>query len=112
MGYESNMKEFTTEFNTWQEKALKAIGIFGESEAKLRSAVDTGNLRSSIAHKVDKKELATYLGSNVEYALFVEKGTVKMKAQPFLTPAIESNTKKIESLVNKIKFAGGNNGAD
>jgi len=107
MGYESNMKEFTTEFNTWQEKALKAIGIFGESEAKLRSAVDTGNLRSSIAHKVDKKELATYLGSNVEYALFVEKGTIKMKAQPFLTPAIESNTNKIKSLVTKIMFAGG-----
>ena len=148
MGYESNMKEFSTEFNTWQEKALKAIGIFGEADAKLRCPVGQyndgkvgGNLRSSINHKVNKAKKVTYLGTNSDYALPVEKGSVPhtirpktantlswiskggnrfyaksvnhpgTKAQPFLTPAIEKNMKKLETLVNKIKFAGGKNGA-
>ena len=38
------------------------------------------------APKDDK--YAVYIGTNVEYAAYVEKGTLHMKAQPYLKPAI------------------------
>jgi len=67
--------------------ALEAVGLTAEGYAKLLCPVDTGRLRNSISHAVDENEKAVYIGTNVEYAPYVEMGTSKTKAQPFLTPA-------------------------
>lgn len=40
-----------------------------------------------------------YIGSNVEYAPYQEIGTAKMKAQPFLRPAIEQNKDYFKSIL-------------
>lgn len=79
------------------ENALKEAGRFVEGEAKLRTPVDTGLLRGSIDSKVigDKE---VQVGTNVEYAVYVEKGTSKMRAQPFLTPAFENNISEIKRI--------------
>lgn len=69
------------------ERALLAIGLAAESYAKENCPVDTGRLRNSITHEVRTDEKAVYIGSNVEYAAFVELGTSKMRARPYLTPA-------------------------
>lgn len=37
-----------------------------------------------------------YVGTNVEYAPYVELGTSRMNAKPYLRPAAENNRKKIE----------------
>lgn len=52
--------------------------------------VDTGRLRASISSLVteDAKGLLGIVGTNVEYAIFVEFGTRHMSAQPFLRPAL------------------------
>lgn len=59
--------------------ALEMCGLLAEGYAKLniteQKAVDTGNLRNSITHKVDPDELACYVGTNVEYAPYIEFGT-------------------------------------
>lgn len=61
-----------------------------ESAAKRACPVDTGRLRSSITHAVeqDGRGLVAIVGTNVEYALPVELGTFRMRAQPFLRPSL------------------------
>lgn len=70
------------------ERALAAIGLQAEGYAKLKCPVDTGRLRGSITESVEMEEKAVYVGSNVEYAPYVELGTRKMKAQPYIKPAV------------------------
>ncbi len=55
-------------------------------------AVDTGRLRSSITNELgqDGQGLVAVIGTNVEYAPYVELGTRNMVAQPFLLPALEA----------------------
>lgn len=66
-------------------RALERIGLQAEGYAKDLCPVDTGNLRNSITHTSDGK--AAYIGTNVTYGKYVELGTVKMAAQPYLRPA-------------------------
>jgi phage gpG-like protein len=54
--------------------ALAAIGQEAEGYAKDECPVDTGRLRNSIANKVVKDENAVYIGTNVEYGVYVEYG--------------------------------------
>lgn len=57
------------------KKALEAIGATAEGHAKRGTPVDTGRLRNSIGHQVDGNEV--YIGTNVEYAPYIEYGTSK-----------------------------------
>ena len=56
-------------------RALERCGLQAEGYAKDLCPVDTGNLRNSISHKVDPGEPAAYIGTNQEYAPYVEFGT-------------------------------------
>lgn len=63
-------------------------------------AVDLGNLRSSIQSKVTVGSVTVKgeVGSDENYALFLEIGTRKMKARPYLRPAIVANRRKINRI--------------
>ena len=74
------------EFQQAVERALTRIGLQAETYAKRKCPVDTGNLRNSITNAVDDK--SAYVGTNVEYAVYVELPTSRTKAQPFLKPAV------------------------
>ena len=50
-------------------------------------------------------ERTVYIGSNVEYAPFIELGTSKMGAKPYLRPAVENNREKIKRAF-EIAFRG------
>lgn len=63
--------------------AVLAVANQGVAKAKLLSPVDTGRLRQSITAEKKSKTQAIY-GSNVEYAMYVEFGTKRAAAQPFL----------------------------
>ena len=80
---------------------LEAASLIVEADATLRAPVDTGNLRSSITHKVVSDEEAR-VGTNVEYAPWVEGGTSKMAAQPFLRPALDNNKSRIEKMIGDV----------
>ena len=56
-------------------RALERCGLQAEGYAKDLCPVDTGALRTSINNKVDPAEPAAYIGSNSEYAAYVEFGT-------------------------------------
>lgn len=78
------------------ERGLEAVGLQAEGYAKMICPVDTGNLRNSITHTSDGE--AAYVGTNVEYAPYVEYGTSKTKAQPFLRPAAEDHTTEYKAI--------------
>ena len=80
---------------------LEAASLIVEADATLRAPVDTGNLRSSITHRVVSDEEA-HIGTNVEYAPYVEQGTSKMAAQPFLRPALDNNKSRIEKMIGDV----------
>ena len=52
--------------------ALESIGQEAEGYAKDDCPVDTGRLRNSISHAVEGDDV--YIGTNVEYAPYVEYG--------------------------------------
>lgn len=83
------------------EQALIAIGLTAESYAKQECPVDTGRLRNSITNAVRTDEKAVYIGTNVEYAAFVELGTSRMKARPYLRPAATEHTAEYKSLAEQ-----------
>ena len=56
-------------------RGLEKIGLKVEDYAKKLCPVDTGNLRNSITHLVDDQEPAAIIGTNNEYAAYVELGT-------------------------------------
>lgn len=59
-------------YDAWAA-GLEAIGLAAEKHAKELCVVDTGRLRNSISHEVDGD--AVYIGTNVEYAPYIEMGT-------------------------------------
>lgn len=79
MGFElkDNSKEVIKAMEQQALKAMEMCGLVAEGYAKLKAPVDTGALRNSISHKVveEGKELVCYIGTNMEYAPYVELGT-------------------------------------
>ena len=108
-------------------RALERCGLQAEGYAKDLVPVNTGALRNSINHKVDSGEPAAYIGTNQEYAPYVEFGTglfaenggrtnvpwnyqddegnwhstSGQKPQPFMRPALEDNRTKIIDIMKE-----------
>lgn len=93
-----NTKEIENAIDAAIVKALEAVGIFLEGEAKdeLENSprrIDTGNLRNSITHKVSEDEVI--IGTNSSYGIYVHEGTRRMAPNRFLRNAIERNEDQI-----------------
>ena len=96
------------------EQALISVGITAENNAKreiTRAVYDTpesksgyvrtGRLRNSLTHSVAMNEKAVYIGSAVEYAAYVELGTSRMRARPYLRPAVTNYTDEYKNLIKQ-----------
>lgn len=81
--------------------ALEICALVAEGYAARLCPVDTGRLRASISHAVVPEEKAAYIGTNVEYAPYVEFGTVKTRAQPFLRPAVADHVDQYNDIIKK-----------
>jgi len=80
-------------------RAVQAGAQRVEQTAKSTVAVDTGELRDSIRHEVSGEEAR--IGAGAEHGIFVEFGTYKMGAQPFLRPAVDNNKSAVESEIGR-----------
>jgi HK97 gp10 family phage protein len=76
------------------QQLLNRAGFEAEGLAKQRAPVDTGFLRSSLSTKPGPLEVT--VGASAKYAPYVELGTRRMNAQPYLGPAV---TKAVANLV-------------
>jgi HK97 gp10 family phage protein len=81
-------------------QAVAATALAVESRAKENAPVDTGRLRSSIAS--DIQGVTATVGTNVEYAVYIELGTRFQPARPFLYPAAEAER---QLFVQRLKAA-------
>lgn len=90
--------------------ALEMIGLKAEGYAKALCPVGTpestgikgymgGTLRNSITHKVNTDGKSVSIGTNVEYAPYVELGTVKMKKKPYLLPAVRDHMELYKQII-------------
>ena len=70
--YRDNTDEVLAALERAKRRGLEAIGLTAEGYAKRETPVDTGRLRNSISHATDDE--AAYIGTNVEYAPYVELG--------------------------------------
>lgn len=64
---------------------LQIAGVEGVNEAKRLVKVDTGKLQSSIYSEVRGSDTVA-LGAREDYGPYVEYGTSKQNAQPFIEP--------------------------
>jgi HK97 gp10 family phage protein len=76
---------------------MAACGMAMEGHAVDIVPVDTGNLRNSITHASDER--TAIVGTNVEYAPYVELGTRRQKAQPYLVPAVKEHLEEYKKLL-------------
>jgi len=68
--------------------ALDRLGGTIAGNAARMAPVRTGELRNSIGHEVRGDSVYVYAGAR--HGIYVELGTYKMSAQPYLRPAVES----------------------
>lgn len=102
--FNNNANEVLEEFHEQIAVALETIGLVAEGYAKRLCPVDTGRLRNSITHATDDE--AAYIGTNVEYAVYVEMGTVKTRAQPYLKPAAADHVNEYQEILKNAMRGG------
>lgn len=117
-----NSDEIMSRMDRAMEVALEKIGLVAEGYAKRLCPVDTGRLRNSITHATASypgigtyqdndgnvfndatvdgtpEKNAVYIGTNVEYAPYIELGTTRTKAQPYLKPAVVDHVAKYKRI--------------
>lgn len=70
---EDHSNEILRDLQRNMNRALEEIGLQAQKYAIMKTPTDTGNLKNSISHLV--KEDSVYIGTNVEYGIYVELGT-------------------------------------
>ena len=96
-----------------QKKRVLEAAIFLESYIKKSfgtspsqpgepPGVDTGRLRASITHEIEEAlwDIIGRVGTNVEYARYLELGTRKMSPRPYLRRAIEENKQELVNILS------------
>jgi HK97 gp10 family phage protein len=90
----SGLRRLREQIRSQVEAGVARVAHEIEEDARRRAPVRTGFLRSSIeAIPSDAAEPGTVeweVGAAAPYGIFVELGTTKMAARPFLTPAAEA----------------------
>lgn len=121
--FTDNSKEVLAAMQEAALRALEKCGLTAEGYAKNLCPVDTGNLRNSITHQVDEDEPAAYIGTDAEYAAYVELGTGQyypggrptpwvyqdakgnwhmthgQRAQPYLKPAVADHAQTYKDII-------------
>tara|TARA_R110000868_G_scaffold338306_1_gene599036 strand:+ start:96 stop:506 length:411 start_codon:yes stop_codon:yes gene_type:complete len=67
---------------------------------------DTGYLAGNIHLVIDGDKLGCSVESRANYSVALEFGTSSIAARPFLQPALESQSRKIQQVFAKIKTRG------
>ena len=93
-----NTDEILAEVDRLIKRKLERSALLVQRTAKQLCPVKTGTLRRSITHVMALDGKSVYIGSNIEYAPYVEIGTSKMAAKPYLRRALEANIIRIRKI--------------
>jgi HK97 gp10 family phage protein len=101
-GAEAIARKFATAAAVVPAKALPSgldkCGLLVLRRAKQKAPVDTGNLRALI-EKPPATMTEVDVVSPAEYSIYLEMGTHKMAAQPYMRPALDESKDQIEELL-------------
>ena len=95
--YKDNADEVLAALERAKKRGLEAIGLTAEGHAKKETPVDTGRLRNSISHATYDE--AAYIGTNVEYAPYVEMGARGRKGVHMLQRAATEHTDEYKRIM-------------
>ena len=95
--HRDNTDEVLAALERAKRRGLEAIGLTAEGYAKRGTPVDTGRLRNSISHAADDE--AAYVGTNVEYAPYVELGARGRQGKHMLQRAASEHTDEYKQLM-------------
>ncbi len=95
--YKENTDEVLSALERAKKRGLEAIGLTAEGYAKKETPVDTGRLRNSISHETD--DAAAYIGTNVEYAPYVELGARGRQGVHMLKRAATEHTDEYKRIM-------------
>jgi len=87
--YKSNVTKFLRKYDFLKEKALDEMGGVGVKNIKKEAPFITGDLRDANDYEV--KEDSVDFINTMEYAPFVELGTWKMAANPFMRRGLNNS---------------------
>lgn len=95
--------EFLGILDNKKYEALKEVGEFCKTKMDFYVPVDTGYLKSRNTYKVTRffNQKLTLL-NDAPYAGFIEFGTSKMRAQPFMRPAMERHQAEIQEIMRRV----------
>lgn len=108
---EDHSEEFLRELADKIPVALEECGLAAEGFAKKEvtkvvydtpespSYKRTGNLRNSITHTV--VDNTAYVGTDIEYAPYVELGTVRMRPRPFIKPSVTNYINQYKQIIER-----------
>ena len=122
MSVQNNTADILRQLEIRRGVLLSAIGMAAQGHARDLCPVDTGRLRESIGWTVDGSTV--YIGTNTEYAPYVEFGTgphctlgggtmviegkngeprtfAGQRAQPFLKPAISDHVSEYRQYIEE-----------
>lgn len=101
----SHVAEVETATELQVARALEELGLRAEEFSKIiitrKKAVDTGRLRNSITHQISPENKTMVLGTNVNYAPYVEFGTSKMPPRSFIGDSMNAVSQIAEEIVKK-----------
>lgn len=84
-----------------RRKALR-VGIrVAERYAKAKVPIDTGTLKGSIGVE-SVTDTEAVLVAKTDYAAYVEFGTRRMRARPFMRPAVLDHITEIEEVMTRV----------
>ena len=119
----SNASKALAQLKTKRRAAMERVGQQAEGYATDLVPVDTGLLRQTITHRVEDDGMTAAVGSNSEYAVYVELGTGKYypggrkkpwayqdakgqwhktegnRPQPYIKPAIMDHTDTYKNII-------------
>lgn len=84
-------------------QATLAGALIVEGRAKEKALVRTGTLRRSITSQLaesSRERAVVKIGTNVEYAPFLEWGTRYMAARPYLRPALDESKDEAQRVIS------------
>jgi len=97
-----NPEAFLTELSQKENYLLTEVCKEVNYEAQGFVPVDTGALQDDIKYEIDTLDKIGYVGNDLFYSIYVELGTRKMMAQPYLRKALDVTFTNFNSIASRI----------
>ena len=97
------LDKITAEIQPKASRVVNTYGIAIAGEAAKNAPLDTGALRNSIlSESTMTGDLSYTVQDGVEYGVFLELGTSRMSARPFMLPALEAWRQRFENAFSEL----------